>query len=397
MNGGANKVRALRGVAAAVMTLSLFLPALSRGEEASARHFDIGAQNLSIALNQFAQQSRQQILFAPDLVAQKLSPPLRGDMQPLAALKLLLKDSGLTFTTTPNGTILIGDPRVPQTASIKVPASDASRAIAASSPDEELDTLTVVGARDREKELRRQLRNFISAITAAPQGEYLARWTREVPLCARVTGLPLADGEFLLDRMSQIAASIGVPIAPEYCRPNLQIIVTSQPDELLETWSRRDPWIFDSQIDEGGKVIRDFLHASTPVRSWYNVAFKGFGPFENIPGAPVAQSFGAPGSGARVHRDLWSVIVVIDARPARGVSFDQLAAYTAMVGLARIRSNAKLNDAPTILRLFSDPKTAPLGLSPWDQAYLKGLYSTDGFELPQQLAIARSMAHQVTP
>jgi hypothetical protein len=108
----------------------------------------------------------------------------------------------------------------------------------------------------------------------------------------------------------------------------------------------RDPWIFDSQVDEGGRLIHNFIHASTPVRSWYNVAFKGFGPFENIPGAPVAMLSGTPGSGALVHRDLWSVIVVVDARPAREVTFDQLAAYIAMVGLAKIRSNANWTTYP---------------------------------------------------
>jgi hypothetical protein len=176
--------------------------------------------------------------------------------------------------------------------------------------------------------------------------------------------------------------------------------VTSQPDELLEAWSKRDPWIFESQIDHGGRLIQAFIHASTPVRSWYNVAFKGFGPFDNVPGQPVAMFSGAPGtpaSSARVHRDLWSVIIVVDAIRAREVSSDQLASYLAMVGLAQIRLTAKLDDLPTILQLFSDSKKAPPGLSLWDQAFLRSLYHTDRSDLGQQFAIARAMVNQVTP
>lgn len=51
--------------------------------------------------------------------------------------------------------------------------------------------------------------------------------------------------------------------------------------------------------------------------------------------------------------------------------------FTAMVGLAKIRTDAKVGDGPTILRLFTDSGNAPaLGLSTWDRAYLKALYHT---------------------
>src|ERR1700722_1568034 len=103
-----------RGAHCAVLSMVFLccclLAATSRAEEPTLRQFDIGAENLSTALNEFARQSQQQILFAPEVVSQKLSTAVRGKMQPLAALKLLLKDSGLKFTTTPSGAILVGDP-----------------------------------------------------------------------------------------------------------------------------------------------------------------------------------------------------------------------------------------------------------------------------------------------
>src|SRR6266853_796171 len=104
------KAAAVGAVLSIFCTFILLTAAYARADEPAARPFDIGPQSLAAALSEFARQSHEEILFAPDVVAQKLSSGVRGTMQPLAALKLLLKDSGLAFTTTPNGAILVGTP-----------------------------------------------------------------------------------------------------------------------------------------------------------------------------------------------------------------------------------------------------------------------------------------------
>jgi iron complex outermembrane receptor protein len=91
-------------------TFILLTAAYARADEPAPRPFDISPQSLASALSEFARQSQQEILFAPDVVAQKLSSGVRGTMHPLAALKMLLQGSGLTITTTPNGAILVGAP-----------------------------------------------------------------------------------------------------------------------------------------------------------------------------------------------------------------------------------------------------------------------------------------------
>jgi iron complex outermembrane receptor protein len=99
----------LVGVAASLLcTLILLSTAYARADERTPQAFDIGPQSLATALAEFARQSREEILFAPDVVAQKQSGGVRGTMPPLAALKILLKDSGLPFSSTPNGAILVG-------------------------------------------------------------------------------------------------------------------------------------------------------------------------------------------------------------------------------------------------------------------------------------------------
>jgi iron complex outermembrane recepter protein len=80
-------------------------------EEKAPQDFDIGAQSLVTALSEFARQSQQQLLFAPEVVAEKKTQGVKGTLAPSTALAALLRDTGLTFTTTMNGAILIGEPR----------------------------------------------------------------------------------------------------------------------------------------------------------------------------------------------------------------------------------------------------------------------------------------------
>src|ERR1700722_355980 len=100
---------ALVGAATSLLcTLLLLSAAYARADERAPQSFDIRPQDLAAALSEFARQSHEEILFAPDIVAEKRSGGVRGTMQPLAALKILLNESGLPFSSTPSGAILIG-------------------------------------------------------------------------------------------------------------------------------------------------------------------------------------------------------------------------------------------------------------------------------------------------
>jgi hypothetical protein len=91
-------------------TLACFYPKLhaqSVTSSAAVYSFDIPAQSLSSALRQFAQQSRREILFTPGLVAGKKSSGVVGSMPPTQALEALLKNCGITWSTTSAGIILL--------------------------------------------------------------------------------------------------------------------------------------------------------------------------------------------------------------------------------------------------------------------------------------------------
>jgi hypothetical protein len=72
-----------------------------------------------------------------------------------------------------------------------------------------------------------------------------------------------------------------------------------------------------------------------------------------------------------------SVLVIVDVTKLRGVTLAQLADYIAMTSLAEIDPDAKVGDAPTILRLFQ-PHDAdnppPDSMTGWDAAFLKAAY-----------------------
>lgn len=87
--------------------LLLITTAFARADERTPRAFDIGPQSLATALSEYARQSQQEILFAPTIVADKTTQGLRGMYLPLDALKQILGDTGLMFSTTPSGAILV--------------------------------------------------------------------------------------------------------------------------------------------------------------------------------------------------------------------------------------------------------------------------------------------------
>ncbi len=107
----------------------------------------------------------------------------------------------------------------------------------ASAPASPLAEVTVTA---RRLELQKRVSQFVNQIAASENGsEGLARWEAP-PACPLVSGLPRQDGEYILERLTQIAIGAGVPLADENCRPNLYILVTGQPEDLLRGMEKRN-------------------------------------------------------------------------------------------------------------------------------------------------------------
>jgi hypothetical protein len=269
-------------------------------------------------------------------------------------------------------------------------------AVTASAQDSKIDSTTVASPRDRAA-VEREVRSFVNAIAVKPGDESLARWQSQIPLCPLVAGLTGGDGEYILSRVSKIATAAGAPLAPEHCKGNFFVIVTADPEGVIKAWSKRDVRMFGDETDQGGTKIREFT-SSSPIRVWYNTEYY------KLDGTPLGNAEGRTNQSARAtrlevnnYRALSSVMAVVDSRRMKSVSFGQVAAFVAMIGLAQIRPEANVIEAPSILNLFAVGGNAPPGLTAWDESFLKAVYETRITDRAQIAAIRSSMVQDIAP
>jgi len=270
-----------------------------------------------------------------------------------------------------------------------------------------LPEVTVEAQREREQ-LRRKVDTYVSAALVHPSDESMSRW--DMPICLLVAGLPADRGEFILTRVSAIAAQAGAPLDKNAgCHANFFVVVTATPDVLLKKWRARDPAMFNTTRGAGG--IDTFLRSSRPVRVWYNADWggsTGASPLSMIGGvsasstinnAPTTQNYDG---GSRLKwsgvRQIESVLVVVDTTRLKDARIGALADYVAMVGLADVRLDADYGPAPTILRLFSNSQTDRAdALSDWDQALLRALYTTNQQSQMQLSEMRTSVMKTLSP
>jgi hypothetical protein len=272
--------------------------------------------------------------------------------------------------------------------------------------------------RDTEK----RVHEFVSHVPVMSNSdESFARW--DTPICPLIAGLPRDDGEFVLTRLSEIAASVGAPLGSRQCRANFIVLVTSDPVASLRAWAASAHYqhLFGEADPE---KVKRFLKTQRAIRVWYNeqqvaaengsVSTPGsqIGVLTSRPThssssssssgldlpVPTFQSFVATRQEWSAVWTISSVIEVVDADAMKGFKIGQMADYISMAGLAKFNLDADLGTAPTILRLFRRTDDAkPSSLSDWDKAYLKALYHTRQSSRLQTDLIRQSMLRDINP
>jgi hypothetical protein len=250
-------------------------------------------------------------------------------------------------------------------------------------------------------EIEQRVNTFVKGVTHRGYAvESLVRWNK--PICPLVAGIPANQGEFILHRISQAALAAGAKLAGEKCKPNFHVVLTPQPDELLEGWRKRAPRLYGMAPPA---QVRRILGKPRPVRVWYNVWDQcGEGvDTGSIVGADP--NFGLTamtpyGSGCfkdsrltftRVN-SISSVIVLVDLDDTTQIKLGPLTDYISMVGLTDVDLDGDWGDEPTILRLFAASGDAvSQKMSIWDRAFLKALYETSQTDRHQRTEITRAM------
>jgi hypothetical protein len=243
--------------------------------------------------------------------------------------------------------------------------------------------------------LRQRVDVFVRGVTRNPgfsDSESLARWN--VPLCLFAAGLPEEGLKTVSARLTQIITAAGASLAREPCQPNFSIIVTSDPDRVLEAWYARNKQLFG---DATPSQIRRFLDSgSRPIRVWRNIdrgrqAGTRLGHFVPSDNNAESSSFVR-----NTVLGFYSVFAVVDTNLASHATLNQQADYIAMAGLSNVDLDADIGSAPSILRLFVPSPAPPPGLSSWDAAFMNALYKSDQSSRSQRHDIVERVLNEIS-
>jgi hypothetical protein len=251
--------------------------------------------------------------------------------------------------------------------------------------------------------LRERVSHFVkTATTQVSSNESLARWG--VKVCPGVTGVTAPQGEFILQRISAIAQSAGIPIGSSDCKPNLWIMVTAEPARLAKDIWSHDPGRFRdlSGLTATATEKRRFIDDKRPVRAWYGAELVGalgneLGTYAQMGDKKRAPDVNALPTMSRIRTDDLQVIraalVVVDKTRITALKWGAVADYMAMVGLAEVNLGGDYSGAESILGLFTAPGKEPAisQLTAWDAAFLKALYATDASSKFHYVAIVEKM------
>ena len=266
---------------------------------------------------------------------------------------------------------------------------------ASATPTTCADSLTVDSEKPPVSD-RQRVDVFVRGLTRNPgfsDTESLVRWN--VPICLFAAGLPKEDLNTVSARLTQIISAAGASLAREPCQPNFSIVVTSDPDRVIEAWHARDKQLFG---DATPAQIRRFLESSgsRPIRVWRNIdrgrtAGTRMGHF--VPSNNNAESSSFVRNAVL---GFFSVFAIVDTNLVSHATLDQQVDYIAMLGLSNVDLDADIGGTPSILHLFVPSSTPPAGLTSWDAAFLKALYQSDQSSRSQRHDIAERVMNEIS-
>jgi hypothetical protein len=237
-------------------------------------------------------------------------------------------------------------------------------------PATRVDDIVVRGGR-----LDDLVSDFVIEAAAHSRGRGLARWRDGV--CVGVVNVQTAVAQYVADRVSEVALSLGVPPGEPGCRADVVIVFTDDgrgfASALREEY-RRAFTVGTPGLDRGRSAFDDFVESDRPVRWWHTsmpvnaetgmraVRLPGDVDDRGNPAAPIIRTFAASRLTTQIRDDL-----------LEGVGLPQLADYLAFVALAQVDLNGSFEGYDSILTIF-DGSGGPQGLTDWDVSYLSSLY-----------------------
>lgn len=259
----------------------------------------------------------------------------------------------------------------------------------------EPDPITLEGIDVVGRPLDELIRGFVNEVANPNNGRSLARW--DAPICVGVANLQRETAEYLADRISTVAADLGLEVGGAGCQANILIVATTDGNEMAQALAeehRRNLRPGGAGMDQGLAAFREFQTVERPVRWWQTAqptdsatgaratrvpgdcfgscSGRGSGPEF----APQIAIFAAARLNTQIVENITRTLVIIDVDDVSQLSAQQLADYIAMVTLAQVDPEAEIGAYASILNVFEDPAVAA-SLTHWDLAYLQGLYDAE--------------------
>ena len=247
------------------------------------------------------------------------------------------------------------------------------------SPPHTVEGVTIQAPKLPPEKLPEMVNRFVGAHSTVSRINHLSRWARVI--CPQTFGLAPQLNAFVTARVKAVAVSVGAPTA-EACETNALIVFTTAPqalmDDVRENHSRVLGFHYFAQAKRLATVSR-------PIQAWYMTGTGGKHQEPELDDEFLPMPGGAAGS--RLSDGLTSkfvaVLVIVDSAKVAGHEIGAVADDVAMQSLAHSPPSKGCSELPTVLDLLNPtcPAAAdPQGLTPYDLAYLKGLYAVEPTE-----------------
>jgi hypothetical protein len=222
----------------------------------------------------------------------------------------------------------------------------------------------------------------------------IARW--EDGICPVADNLPSAFSKFLLQRIKDVAASVGAPVDKRpTCEPNIQIVFTKNPQALLDDIHKKAPDLLgyydnDDQRTQAAKFAR-------PIQAWYTpqtVDLRGQAHTDTthsgglmirvkptLPPIFIPHAIATNVTGSRlgdgVRSTFYHVLIVANPDDLKEYEMGALGDYIAMVALSQLDSLDACQQLPSIVNMLAKNCNEKIeAVTENDTAYLRGLYSS---------------------
>jgi hypothetical protein len=250
-------------------------------------------------------------------------------------------------------------------------------------PSSRLETVTVTAAK---LDLGDIIRSYVKGFAApSPYLGKIARWKSGV--CPKVMGLQPDAAALVADRITAVAKIVGAPVASEPCRTNVEIVVTPQPQALLDALREKRPDVFG--YSSGPSQTASMAIMNRPIQAWYVTVTEDYAGIlhrdEMLDDCAIRtgrrQDCSMLVSGFSLSdglkSDFVNAIVVVDSSRIGALQIGALADYAAMEALAQTQAADDCRALPTVTNLVSAGCPLPNksgALTETDIAYLHALY-----------------------